>query len=84
MTPNHIRALLHMQMTLFDFFLDDLDDQAVVVCGPPELVFEVCLNGPDILPLVAKEWAGLEHVLWRLIVISTMTGCSVCLPGRSS
>ena len=50
-----------------------------VVCGPPELDFEVRLIGPDILLLVVKEWTGLEHVLRRLIVISTMTGCSVCL-----
>ena len=53
--------------------------QAEVVCGPPELDFEACLVGPDVLPVVVREWAGLEHVLCRLIAISTMTGYSVCL-----
>ena len=32
--------------------------QAVVVCGPPELGFEVRLDGPDIVPLVVKECMG--------------------------
>ena len=31
-----------------------------VVCGPPEIGFEVRLDGSDILPLVITEWAGLE------------------------
>ena len=53
--------------------------QAEVVCGPPELGFEVRPNGPVILPLVVKEWAGLEHVLWRLMIVSTMTAFKVCL-----
>ena len=54
----------------------ELDCHAEVVCGPPELGVEVCL----IVPLVVKEWAGLEHAYWRMIVISTVTACSVCLP----
>ena len=32
--------------------------QAEVVCGPPELGFQVRLDGPDILPEVVKTWAG--------------------------
>ena len=55
--------------------------QAEDACGLPELGFEVRLIQPGILTLVVKEWAGLEHMLWYLIVISdsTKTGCSVCL-----
>ena len=58
-----------------------MDVMNQVVCGPQELDFEVRLIRPDILSLVVKdsEWAGLEHVFWRLIVISAMTGCGVCL-----
>ena len=35
---------------------------------PHKLVFEVRLGGPDILPLVIKEWAGLELAYATLIL----------------
>ena len=30
---------------------------------PQELSFEVRLDGPDSLPVIVKEWVGLEHML---------------------
>ena len=40
---------------------------------------QILVSRSDILSLVVKEWTSLEHVPRRLIVISTMTGRSVCL-----